>query len=403
MKFSTGRIRVTHGGNLPRPKQFDELLQRGPVVTAEVAERLPGAVQGVVDRQLECGVDVVNDGEYVKAAGGGSYAGYIHQRVTGWEMLPIDPAKPRKREGVGARERRLFPGVYGSGLWLSGSGGPVRPGFFTPGAPPEPATERVCTGPVGYTGQAAIKADTGALNRALEGRHGSQAEGFVAALGPLSLGAGARNEYYASEEEYMTAVAECVREEYRAITDAGLIVQIDEPEFATSWQFYPDWDVDQYRRYLASCVEIINHALGGLPEEQVRFHVCWGSGHRPHVTDIGLAHIADLLLGINAQAYSVEAGNVRHAHEWRVWDDVKLPEGKILVPGVVSHATDLVEHPGLVAERLINFASVVGKENVQAGTDCGIGSRVGHEDIVWAKLRAMSAGAALATRQLAGK
>jgi 5-methyltetrahydropteroyltriglutamate--homocysteine methyltransferase len=382
---------------------LDELLKKGPTVTAEVAEKLPGAVQYVVDRQIGCGVDVVNDGEYVKAAGGGSYAGYIHQRVTGWEQLPIDPAKPRKREGVGARERRLFPGVYESGLWLSGSGGPVRPGFFKPGAPPEPTTERVCTGPVGYTGQAAIRADVDALNKALEGTQAREAEGFMAALGPLSLGAGARNEYYGSELEYMTAVAEVVREEYRAIIDAGLILQVDEPEFATSWQFYPDWDIDEYRRYLESCVEIINHSLDGLPEEQVRFHVCWGSGHRPHVTDIELKHIADLLLRINAQAYSVEAGNVRHAHEWTAWRDVKIPDGKILVPGVVSHATDLVEHPALIAERLVNLASVVGRENLQAGTDCGIGSRVGHQDIVWAKLQAMADGAALASAQLWGK
>lgn len=402
MRHSTERIRVTHGGNLPRPADFDALLQQGPVVTAEIAERLPGAVRHVVDRQVECGVDVVNDGEYVKAAGGGSYAGYIHQRVTGWESLPIDPAKPRKREGVGARERRLFPRVYEAGLWLSGSGGPVRPGFFKPGPPAEPATERVCTGPVSYTGQDAIAADVAALREALAGRDG-EVEGFVAALGPLSLGAGARNEHYASEDEYMTAVAEAVREEYKAIADAGFIVQVDEPEFATTWQFYPDWDVARYRSYLKRSVEIINHALEGIPAELVRFHVCWGSGHRPHVSDIDLKDIADLLLTINAQAYSVEAGNVRHAHEWRVWEDVKLPEGKILVPGVVSHATDLVEAPGLVAERLVNFASVVGRENLQAGTDCGIGSRVGHEDVAWAKLAAMSHGAALASKQLWGK
>jgi 5-methyltetrahydropteroyltriglutamate--homocysteine methyltransferase len=225
----------------------------------------------------------------------------------------------------------------------------------------------------------------------------------VAALGPLSLGAGARNEYYSSEEEYMMAVAEVVHEEYKAITDAGFIVQIDEPEFATSWQFFPDWDVDQYRQYLEFCVRVINHALAGLPEDQVRFHVCWGSGHRPHVTDIDLVHIADLLLKVNAQAYSIEAGNVRHAAEWTVWRDVKLPDGKILVPGVISHATDLVEAPALVAERLVNYASVVGKENVQAGTDCGIGSRVGHEEIVWAKLRAMAQGCELASKQLWGK
>jgi 5-methyltetrahydropteroyltriglutamate--homocysteine methyltransferase len=399
MRHSTDRIRTTHGGNLPRPKDFDELLQQGPVVTAEVAEQLPGAVQYVVDRQLDCGIDVVNDGEYVKAAGGGSYVGYIHQRVTGWEVLPIEEARPRKREGVGARERRLFPGVYESGLWLSGSGGPVRPGFFKPGPLAEATSERVATGPVTYTGYAAIQADVDALKKALAGKP-DEVEGFVAALGPLSLGAGARNEYYASEEEYMTAVAETVHEEYKAVTDAGLIVQIDEPEFATSWQFYPDWDVPQYRKYLEFCVEIINHALAGLPEEQIRFHVCWGSGHRPHVTDIDLKDIADLLIKIKAQAYSVEAGNVRHAHEWTVWRDVKLPDGKILVPGVISHATDLVEAAGLVAERLVNYASVVGRENLQGGTDCGIGSRVGHEEIVWAKLRAMAQGAALASEQL---
>jgi 5-methyltetrahydropteroyltriglutamate--homocysteine methyltransferase len=401
MRHSTERIRATHGGNLPRPAAFDALLQQGQVVTAEVAEQLPGAVQWVVGAQLDCGVDVLNDGEYVKAAGGGSYSGYIHQRVTGWEVQPVNPDK-RKRDGVGGRERRLFPGFYASGLWLQGSGGPVRPGFFKPGVSPERTTERVATGPVAYTGHEAVKADIDALARALAGKP-AEAEGFVAALGPLSLGAGARNEYYSSEEEYMTAVAAAVREEYKAITDAGFIVQVDEPEFATSWQFFPDWDVARYRKYLEFCVEIINHALEGLPEDQVRFHVCWGSGHRPHVTDIGLVHIADLLLKVNAQAYSVEAGNVRHAHEWTVWRDVRLPDGKILVPGVVSHATDLVEAPGLVAERLVNYASVVGKENLQAGTDCGIGSRVGHEEIVWAKLRALAQGCELASGQLWGK
>jgi 5-methyltetrahydropteroyltriglutamate--homocysteine methyltransferase len=401
MRHSTERIRATHGGNLPRPAAFDALLRQGQVVTAEVAEQLPVAVQWVVDAQLDCGVDVINDGEYVKAAGGGSYSGYIHQRVTGWEVQPVNPAK-RKRDGVGGRERRVFPGFYESGLWLQGSGGPVRPGFFKPGVSPERTTERVATGPVAYTGHAAIKADIDALTRALAGKP-AEVEGFVAALGPLSLGAGARSEYYSSEEEYMTAVAEAVREEYKAVTDAGFIVQVDEPEFATSWQFFPDWDVARYRKYLEFCVEIINHALEGLPEDQVRFHVCWGSGHRPHVTDIDLVHIADLLLKVNAQAYSVEAGNVRHAHEWTVWRDVRLPDGKILVPGVISHATDLVEAPGLVAERLVNYASVVGRENLQAGTDCGIGSRVGHEEIVWAKLRALAEGCELASGQLRGK
>ena len=200
----------------------------------------------------------------------------------------------------------------------------------------------------------------------------------------------------------MTAVAEAVREEYRAIAAAGLIVQVDEPEFATSWMFYPDWSVAEYRKYLEFCVGIINHALDGVPQDQVRFHFCWGSGHRPHVNDIELKHIADLAMGINAQAYSIEAANVRHAHEWRVWQDVKLPDGKILMPGAVSHATDLVEHPDYVSERLLNFASVVGKENLQAGTDCGIGSRVGHEEVVWAKLQTLVEGARRASHTLWG-
>src|SRR6202034_3949725 len=180
MRHSTDRIRSTHGGKLPRPAAFDALLQQGPVVTAEVAAELPDAVQYVVDRQLECGVDVINDGEYVKAAGGGSYSGYIHQRVTGWEVQPIDPAKPRKRDGVGGRGRQMFPGFYHSGLWLQGSGGPVRPGFFKPGVSPEKTTERVATGPVTYTGHDAIKADVDALTRAMAGKP-AEAEGFVAA------------------------------------------------------------------------------------------------------------------------------------------------------------------------------------------------------------------------------
>jgi 5-methyltetrahydropteroyltriglutamate--homocysteine methyltransferase len=246
-------------------------------------------------------------------------------------------------------------------------------------------------------GQNAIAQDIAALK---EGLKGKSADGFIAALGPLSLGAGARNAYYRDERDYMMAVAETLREEYKAITDAGLIVQIDEPEFATTWMFYPDWSVDDYRKYLGFAVEVINHALEGLPEEQVRFHMCWGSGHRPHTNDIDFVHIADLLLEINAQAYAFEASNVRHEHEWQVFESLKVPEGKILVPGVVGHHTDLVEHPELVAQRLMNYARLVGMENIQAGTDCGIGSRVGHEEVVWAKLKAMADGAAIATKRL---
>jgi 5-methyltetrahydropteroyltriglutamate--homocysteine methyltransferase len=243
----------------------------------------------------------------------------------------------------------------------------------------------------------AVQADIANLQAAIQGK---DVEGYIAALGPLSLGAGVRNEYYSSEEEYMAAVAAACREEYKAITDAGLIVQIDEPEFCTSWSFYPDWSVQDLRKYLGFCVDILNHALEGLPEELIRFHTCWGSGHRPHVNDIELKYIIDLMLKINAQQYSIEAANVRHEHEYHVWEDVKLPPGKMLMPGVISHATDLVEHPDLVAERLVNYATRVGRENVQAGTDCGIGSRVGHEEIVWAKLKTMAEGVRIASKKL---
>jgi len=401
MRRSTDHILTTHGGNLPRPADLDALLVDADANQAEIAVRLPKAVREVVEKQIECGVDIINDGEYVKAANMGSYTSYIQQRVTGWESLPRDPAAPSKRAGPGERDRRDFPGFYESGLWFAGAGGPIRPGFMTPGnVPKRPATEKVCTSALTYVGQAEIAKDIDALKKGLEGK--SDVDGFIAALGPLSAGAGARNAFYRDERDYMMAVGAAMREEYKAITDAGLIVQIDEPEFATSWMFYPDWSVDQYRDYLEFAVEVINHAVEGLPEEQIRFHMCWGSGHRPHVHDIEFKHIVDLMLKINAQCYTFEASNVRHAHEWRIWEDVKLPASKIICPGVVGHMTDLVEHPELVAERLVNVGKLVGMENIQGGTDCGIGSRVGHPEVVWAKLAAMAEGAAIATKKLKG-
>jgi len=397
MRHSTERILSTHGGSLPRPDDLDAMIAAG-ASEEELKKRLPSAIEEVVNEQIASGVDVINDGEYVKAALGG-YGGYMRHRVTGWEDVPAG-THPDKRAGTAERDRRLFPGFYASGLWLSGSGGLPRPGFFTPGAPVRVQPQRVVVDEVRYIGHDAVKADIDALKVALKGK--TNVEGFIASLGPLSLGARSINTHYASEEAYMMAVAEVCREEYKAVTDAGLIVQIDEPEFATTWSFFPDWSIEDLRKYLSFSVDVINHAIEGLPEDQVRFHVCWGSGHRPHVTDIGLEHFADLLVKINAQAYSVEASNVRHAHEYHVWEKVKLPDGKILVPGVIGHSTDLVEHPELVAERLVNFANIVGKENLQASTDCGIGYRVGHAEIAWAKLRAMSEGCRIASEKLFG-
>jgi 5-methyltetrahydropteroyltriglutamate--homocysteine methyltransferase len=400
MRHSTHRILVSHAGNLPRPRYLDELIEGGKnrdgSHTAEYHQRLPRGVQEIVDRQIELGVDIVNDGEYAKA---GSYGGYMQERVEGYSTVAADPNRKPKRAGTAERDRLQFPGFYASGLWFAGSGGPIRPGFATPGEVRQgtPRDTRACTGPVRYIGQAAVAEDVKNLKAALEGK---DVEGCITALGPLSLGAGIHNEYYSSEEEYMMSVADACHVEYKAITDGGLILQVDEPEFCTTWSFYPDWSVQDLRKYLSSAVEIINRALRDVPEEQVRFHTCWGSGHRPHVTDIELRHFADLVLKINAQCYSIEAANVRHEHEWQVWKDVKLPDGKILMPGVLSHATDLVEHPDLIKERLLNYASLVGKENVETGTDCGIGSRVGHEEIVWAKLAAMSEGARRASAVL---
>jgi 5-methyltetrahydropteroyltriglutamate--homocysteine methyltransferase len=400
MRRSTERILVSHAGNLPRPRYLDELIEGGRAREGsnrqEYHERLPRAVNEVVDRQIELGVDIVNDGEYAKA---GSYGGYMQERVAGFSNVPPDPNRKPKRSGTAERDRLQFPGFYASGLWYSGSGGPIRPGFATPGEVRQIASRetRACTEPIRYTGQAAVAEDVKNLKAALQGKN---VEGYLAALGPLSLGAGVHNLYYNSEQEYMQAVADAVREEYKAITDGGLILQVDEPEFLTTWSFYPEWTVEDLRKYLGFAVEIINHALRGLPQDQIRFHCCWGSGHRPHVNDIELKYVADLLLQINATQYSIEAGNVRHEHEYHVWETVKLPPGKMLMPGVISHATDLVEHPEVVADRIIKYAERVGRENVQTGTDCGIGSRVGHEEIVWAKLKAMSDGAALASKRL---
>ena len=407
MRRSSDYFLSSHGGNLPLPDSLSTLLANARENEAAIAVELPKAVDWVVAQQMDCGVDIINDGEYVKASHPGTYAAYIFDRVTGFNTVDRPAGLGPKRASTAERDRRDFPGFYESGLWFSGSGGPVRPGFAKPGVSPDqifrgdPNKMRACTEPVTYHGYEAIQKDIDALKTALEGK--SDVDGFIAALGPLSLGAGVHNLHYKDERDYMFAVADAVREEYKAVTDAGLIVQIDEPEFATTWMFYPDWSVEEYRNHLDFCVEIINHALRGLPEEQIRFHMCWGSGHRPHVHDIEFRHIVDKLLKIDAQCYTFEASNVRHAHEYRVFEDVKLPAGKIIAPGVVGHYTDLVEHPELVAERLVNYAELVGMENVHACTDCGIGSRVGHAEVAWAKLRAMAEGCRIAGKRMRGK
>jgi len=224
-------------------------------------------------------------------------------------------------------------------------------------------------------------------------------DGFMTSIAP---GSASRigNEHYQTEEELIFACAEAMREEYRAILDAGLVLQLDDPAMAENWDMInPEPSVEDYRKLAMVRVEALNHALRGFPRDRIRFHLCWGSWHGPHVTDIPLRDIVDVMLAVNCRAYSFEAGNVRHEHEWKVWREVKLPPDRILIPGVVSHATNVVEHPELVADRIVRFAQVVGRERVIAGTDCGLGGRV-HPDIAWAKLAALAEGAALASRQL---
>jgi len=254
-----------------------------------------------------------------------------------------------------------------------------------------------CVGPLTYTGHDAIKADIANFKAALA--DAGVEEGFMTSVGPASCSR-IGNAYYKSDEEFVYACAEAMREEYKAILDAGLVLQFDDPAIAENWDLVnPEPTVEDYKKFTMVRVEALNQAIRGLPRERIRFHLCWGSWHGPHTTDIPMRDIVEVMMAINVDAYSFEAGNVRHEHEWKVWQDVKLPDGKVILPGVVSHATNVVEHPELVAERILRFADLVGRERVIASTDCGLGGRV-HPDIAWAKLDALARGASLASRQL---
>jgi 5-methyltetrahydropteroyltriglutamate--homocysteine methyltransferase len=258
----------------------------------------------------------------------------------------------------------------------------------------------MCAGPIAYTGHDALRRDLANLRAA--GDNAGIEEAFAAAIAPGSLEMFCRdqNSHYPTAERFFEAIAAAMREEYRAIIAAGFILQLDDPGLPGAWDMLdPRPTLSEYRRYAMVRIDALNHALEGIPEDRVRYHICWGSWHGPHTTDIPLRDIADLMLKVKAQAYLIEGGNVRHEHEYKIWRDIKLPDGKILIPGVVSHATDVVEHPELVADRILAFANLVGRENVIAGTDCGLGGRV-HPQIAWAKLRALSEGAALASKKL---
>jgi 5-methyltetrahydropteroyltriglutamate--homocysteine methyltransferase len=402
MKRSSIRILTSHAGSLPRPDDLIELnrarLAREAVDQAGFHARLRVAVGDVVRRQKDVGVDIAGDGEYGKAMGHpinyGAWWSYSFQRLGGLELagpalldVPPPPPVPGKvslTSFAGRRDRQIFAKAYAdpnSGV----STGPLR------------TIRPTCTGPLRYIGQEAIRSDITNFKAALAAA--GVDEGFMTSIAPGSASR-VGNTYYKDEEEFIWACADAMREEYMAIVEAGLVLQLDDPGIAENWDMIdPAPSVADYQKFSMIRVEALNYALRGLPTDRIRFHLCWGSWHGPHVTDIPMRDIVDVMLAVNCQAYSFEAGNVRHEHEWKVWQEVKLPEGKILLPGVVSHATNVVEHPELVADRIVRFANLVGRENVIASTDCGLGGRV-HPEIAWAKLDTLARGAALATKRL---
>ncbi len=397
MKTSTDRILTTHVGSIPRPESVRMLIRTrlagGRVDDAALTAASDAAVHDVVRRQAETGLDVVADGEMSKSG----FLAYAEDRLTGFEPLALDdPAAPSTATGVSwarrletRREWRAFRDYYAGYL----------PKAMPPAVPPTS-----CVGPVSYgaKGLALLQHDLEVLKASLQGVN--VAEAFVPAIAPAMVGRG-QNRHYASETDYVFAIAEAMRTEYRAIVDAGFILQIDDPGLGETWDMtIPAPTVEEYRRTQATNLEALNHALAGIPEDRVRYHLCWGSWQGPHVGDLALRDIIDLVLSVNAQAYSVEAATPRHSWEWRVWQDVKLPDGKVLIPGVIAHTTAVVEHPETIAERLMQFASVVGRERVMAGADCGFAQGAlyerQHPTVMWAKFQALVAGAKLASERL---
>jgi 5-methyltetrahydropteroyltriglutamate--homocysteine methyltransferase len=387
MKRSTQRILTTHVGSLPRPPDLLEMIrareQGQPVDGAVFANRVKSAVAEAVRKQADSGIDIVADGEM----GRFGFIPYVNERLAGLE--------PRNTGGRGAnwaqsREYLAFPEYY---QWFS----------QMPGAAGRaPPTQWVCTGPIFYRGKEALQRDIDNLKAALA--EVSSEEAFMPAVSPTNLANWNTNEHYKTDEEFRIAIADALHEEYRAIVDAGLVLQVDDPQLASHWAMNPGIDLAECRRWASASVELLNHALRGIPAERVRYHTCYSINMGPRVHDMELKHIVDIMLGVRAGAYSFEAANPRHEHEWRVWETVKLPEGKALIPGVVTHASNLVEHPETVAQRIARFAAVVGRENVIAGADCGFASFSTscevHPTVVWAKLAALAEGARLATAEL---
>ena len=399
MKQSTARILTTHTGSLPRPPDLVALLNAKelgePYDKAAFAARVGRAISEVVHQQTDTGIDVIGDGEHSKF----NWMAYARARLSGLEEID----SPVRFRGA-TRDSIEFSGAYEDLKIMHNA----RSGALVAKRTARPKA-LVCAGPIKYVGQDEVQADIANLKGSIAAAKASGAkveEAFVTAISPSNLELYYENRHYASDEEYLAALSDAMRVEYLAIVDAGFLLQIDDPRMATHYNRAVHASIDDCRKFIALRVEALNHALRGIPEDRIRFHTCYSVNVAPRVHDFELKHFADLMLQVRAAAYLIEAANPRHEHEWQVWQDVKLPDGKILVPGVVSHCTHLVEHPDLVAQRLVRFAEVVGRERVIAGTDCGFGtSGAGdevHPDVAWAKLRALTEGARIASRTLWG-
>jgi 5-methyltetrahydropteroyltriglutamate--homocysteine methyltransferase len=388
---SSDRIRTTHVGSLIRPPKLLEFIrprQNGqPYDEQAYAKCLRDSVADVVRRQADAGIDVVSDGEFGKSI---SWSQYALERLSGFERRAARAGEHGFSRGA---DRARFADFYRE---LDAADGP-------PAAVGASAGVAVCVGPISYTGQAEIRRDIDNFKAALEQQGARQ--GFLPVASPTSVIPDRKNEYYKSDGELLYAIADAMRAEYRAVIDAGLFLQLDDARLAVTYdRMVPPASFADYRNWVAMNVEAINHALQGIPEERVRYHVCWGSWPGPHLTDVPLKDIVDLVLKVKAATYLIEGANPRHEHEWRVWESVPLPPGKVLAPGMVSHATNVVEHPELIAQRIVRLAKLVGRERVLASTDCGFAQgpfhRRVHPSIMWAKLEALAEGARLASREL---
>jgi 5-methyltetrahydropteroyltriglutamate--homocysteine methyltransferase len=384
--YSTDRILTTHAGALPRPPDLRAMVMaksRGEAVDqAALDARLKSAVAEIVQQQVKSGIDSVNDGELSKS----NFTDYVRLRIAGYETRPTTEYR---RLEITARDRTKFADYFESTANPRArlqQGTPTRP---------------VCVEKLRYVGQADLKRDLDNFKAATTGV--KVGETYLPANTPGTIEHWMANEHYKSEEEFVFAIADMMHEEYQAIVDAGFQLQIDDPDLPDGWNCLPKMSVEEYRKYAVMRVDALNQALKGIPKEKVRLHVCWGSFHGPHHDDIPLKDIADIIFRVNAGSYSIEASNPCHEHEWNVFEEVKLPQGATLVPGVIGHYSDFIEHPDLIAQRLVRYAKLVGRENVLAGTDCGIGTRVGHPSVCWAKFETMAEGARRATKQLWGR